>query len=178
MKYKLPPIVKEQMRFVPDLPAKASGPTSQKRDWSDYAQAKDVKSKMGFKGQVQDKLGLESYDEGMVSMDEHKVLSRDIGYDVDYEHQTLNVVSNNPQHDPENNFRDFCSVNDNYDSEHTNFTPRFLRDGHMVVPLNGLTNEYTGQHFVGFYHDEEREDKMTGEISVGFLERNNFLDRL
>jgi len=68
-------------------------------------------------------------------------------------------------------------VNDNYDENET-FNEDYLRSGFKIIPLDGLTNEYTGQHHTVFYDDVTREDKETGKSVTGFLERGNFLDRI
>jgi hypothetical protein len=177
MKYSLPPIVKEQMKYEPTLPRKSNGNTAQRKEWIDQDQIANLKSRINFIGQRQDKYSLEARDEGTASADERTVLARDIGYDEDYNHQTLDTVSNNPQRDPENNFRNYASPNLDYDEDAT-FNQEYMRDGFKVIPLDGLTNEYTGQHHIGFYDDVTREDKETGKSVTGFLERNNYLDRI
>jgi len=79
------------------------------------------------------------------------------------------------QRDPENNFVNQAELNMNYDPT---FDVDACRAGYIRKDLNPLENEYTGQHYVGMYETVTREDKETGDKVTGFLERNNYLDRI
>jgi hypothetical protein len=131
MKYTIPSIVKEQMKYIPSPGfGKKNGNTAQNKEWIDQVQDLDLSETR---------------------------------------------VNNNPQHNPENNFMDYAVVNEMYDETVNTMDCRM---GYKLKHLDNLEEEYTGQHFTGFYDTVERTDKETGETVVGFLERNNYLDRI
>jgi hypothetical protein len=140
MKYRLDPLVKEQMKYLPEQGAgKVMGNTARNKEWIPQVQK--------------------------ASLEEEVCYHPNGNYDP---------ISNNPRRDTENAFVDYAVANPDYNG----MSREDFNTGFRIEDLDGLTNEYTGQHCTIFYDSVTREDKETGKSVTGFLERGNFLDRL
>lgn len=53
-----------------------------------------------------------------------------------------------------------------------------IAQGYCIRPMDPMANMVTSEHNTGFYETVERTDKLTGKTVEGFVERNNYLDRL
>lgn len=54
-------------------------------------------------------------------------------------------------------------------------TPESFHEGYMRRPMNGTDDQYTGEHADHFYGEAVDVEEPS---KVGFVERNNYLDRL
>ena len=159
---------------MPTPPAKQNGNTSSKKEWIDQVQ-RDVKSDIGYINQSFDQAAVELYDEcGDEVVYENVSVQQDLKTRTG-KLQQLNTVSNNPRRGTLKQYTDMTPTNLKYDRT---INVEHARAGYKLQELDALENEYTGQHHIGMYDTIERKDKETGKTVTGFLERNNYLDRI